>query len=390
MPKNTLHSQTIRIDIPPEVKEDIRLGKRHPRIPLKRPPIQVPGSHHQNRKTVGDADFQQLFHSVYDAAVIVDLDGRVMDANTRACEFLQHTEQEMRTMTVSDIISGATSSTVAELRESLEKNRFLLIQAHCTRKDGSLFPAEIAVNRLTVGGRSHLCFFVRDVSQRRKAEDMLRAVHNAVQNSSTGIAIADTAGKISYLNIAAAKLWGFDRTRALMGQQIQTLLPDASQGKALLETVMNGGQYTAEFILHNSGGQPVHIRMMAAGNRDEDDQPVGVVLSFHDISDRRRAEEAERQAERQRVMVESLGTACHHLGQPATIILTSLELMNRSGTDHSTSQVLLQSSMEAAESLRKMLHDLNEIAEYKTTSYMSEQGDANEPEARILVVNQKS
>ena len=53
-------------------------------------------------------------------------------------------------------------------------------------------------------------------------------------------------------------------------------------------------------------------------------------------------------------------------------------------------QELLQSSMEAAESLRKMLHDLNEIAEYKTTSYMSEQGDSNEPEARILVVNQKN
>ena len=176
-----------------------------------------------------------------------------------------------------------------------------------------------------------------------------------------------------------------------MGRQIQTLLPDPAQGNALLETVLGGGQYTAEFILHNTEGhQPIHVRVMAAGNRDEDDHPVGLVLSFLDISDRRRAEEAERQAERQRVMVESLGTACHHLGQPATIILTSLELMNRSGTDRSTSQELLQSSMEAAESLRKMLHDLNEIAEYKTTSYMSEQGDSNEPEARILVVNQKN
>jgi len=387
--KNSAHSQTMRIDIPPELKEELRLGKRLSAIPLRGPPPEIPESVKRKSMPVGDADFQQLFQSVYDGAVIAELDGRIRGANSRACEFLQQSDPELRMLSISDLISGADATTVEDLRASLEKNRFVLIQAHCIRNDGSLFPAEIAVNRLTVRGHQYLCLFIRDVSQRRKAEALLRAVHNAVQNSSTGIAIADTSGKISYLNLAAAKLWGFDRTRDLMGRLIQDLLPDPAQGKALVEIVLKGGNYTDEIVLSNPNGAPVHVRVMAAGNKDEDGQPVGLVLSFLDISDRKRADEAERRAERQRVMVESLGTACHHLGQPATILLTSLELMNRRGGDRATHQELLQSSMEAAESLRKMLHELNDITEYRTTSYMSEQGEESGSEARILMVNPK-
>ena len=51
---------------------------------------------------------------------------------------------------------------------------------------------------------------------------------------------------------------------------------------------------------------------------------------------------------------------------------------------------LLISSVEAAESLRTMLHRLNDIAEYKTTAYIEGRGADGISESRILDVKPAS
>ena len=56
------------------------------------------------------------------------------------------------------------------------------------------------------------------------------------------------------------------------------------------------------------------------------------------------------EAERQRVMLESLGAACHHLGQPATVITAYLHLMKDSETSPER-MVMIKNCLEAVEAL---------------------------------------
>ena len=157
----------------------------------------------------------------------------------------------------------------------------------------------------------------------------------------------------------------------MRGQDLRTLMPDSGAAEAVIEAVRAGRHWTGEIKARRQDGAEFYVQVSAAGNRDADDQLVGVVLSFLDISDRRRADEAELQSERQRVMMESLGAACHHLGQPSTVLLSCLELMQRvKDTDRGAMQELLDSSVTAAESLRLMLHELNDLTEYRTRPYM--------------------
>ena len=115
----------------------------------------------------------------------------------------------------------------------------------------------------------------------------------------------------------------------------------------------------------------VWVQVSAAASRDVDEELVGFVVSVMDIRDHKRAEEAERTAERQRVMVESLGAACHHLGQPATVLMMSLDAMRRiEDKDPNLTRELIDASLEAAESLRHMLHELNDMTEYRTVPYI--------------------
>ena len=317
MPIDKRLSKTMRIDIPPDVRAGWRPAQQQAEVPTGTPAVH------------GNSEFQQLFQSVYDGALITELDGRIVDANIRALEFLRYERAEVCRLNVLQVISGADAGTLKTLRESLDTDRFILIQAHCARRDASLFPAEIAVNRLQSGATRYLCFFVRDITLRRKAEEMLQTVHTAIQNAGTGIAIADSQGRLDYVNPAAAALWGFEQAETLRGQNVRGLLQEPERVETLIQAVLAGGRWTGEIKARRQDGTEFLVQVAAAANRDAEDQVAGMVLSFLDTSDRKRAEDAERQAERQRVMVESLGAACHHLGQPSTILLASLELMRK-------------------------------------------------------------
>lgn len=374
----------MRIDIPPDMREEMRnVGRRMRRrvTPAKVAPVDSTLEY----RPIGDADFQQLFLNVYDGAIMANMKGTIVDANKRAVDFLKYARNELCGLSIPDIISGADASTVETLKTSLTTTRFVLMHAHCTRKDGYLFPAEIAINRVQVRGVEYLCCFIRDITWRRHAEEMLRTINNAFQNSATGIAVSDDAGRIEYANTAVARLWRVQDAEVLKGKTLAELLPDPALAQTLIEAVTQRRHWSGETVLFPDDLMPVHIQIAAAANQDSDNNLTGIVLSFLDITDAKRAEEAEKKAERQRVMVESIGSACHHLGQPATVLLTSLELMARAKPPCSDQfNELLQSSVQAAESIREMLHNLNDISEYRTTTYIDAQPDSGYSASRIV------
>lgn len=378
-------SQTMRIDIPPDLKTSQRqLNTRRHNVTQLEPSPQAP-SRIQTQSSIGAADFQELFQSVYDGAIISTMAGKVVDANIRAINFLKYSREELLTLNLTDIVSGTDHSTLPTLQSGIKKDRFILIQAYCARKDKVLFPAEIAVNPLTVGGVEYFCYFIRDVSWRRQAEETLKTIHTAIQNAATGIVIANLNGQIDYANQAAGQLCS--ENESLVGCLVQDLFQNSSTFPAILTAIKTGANWSGEVLVTRKGAPKLHMQITAAPSRDAEDELTGMILSFLDISDRIRAQEAEKHAERQTVMMESLGAACHHLGQPATVLMASLELMVRiKETDKAMGEELLASSLEAAESLRKMLHNLNDITEYKTTAYIEGQDTTGRSEARILDV----
>lgn len=75
------------------------------------------------------------------------------------------------------------------------------------------------------------------------------------------------------------------------------------------------------------------------------------------------------QAEQQRVMSETVGAACHHLGQPATVIRVYLDLMKKvEGSPEM--QKMIQECQSAAEEVAEILHRLKGVGEYRTEPYL--------------------
>jgi len=134
-------------------------------------------------------------------------------------------------------------------------------------------------------------------------------------------------------------------------------------------------------------GEEFDVQVSAACNRNSDGEMIGIVFSFVDISDRKRAEEAQREAERHRVMLESLGAACHHLGQPATVLMANLELIRRRLAEAEPSvRQLVDASVESVQKLGEILQKLQAVNAYQTTQYVEGERPDGAYESRILKI----
>jgi two-component system sensor histidine kinase/response regulator len=79
-------------------------------------------------------------------------------------------------------------------------------------------------------------------------------------------------------------------------------------------------------------------------------------------------------AERQRVMMESVGAACHHFAQPLTTMLSNLEMLARDGAIQEPEKSrMLQQCLQAAEMMKMILNKFQQVNEYRTRPYLDDE-----------------
>ncbi len=240
---------------------------------------------------VGSADFRQLLQSVYDAAIITNLDGNVISGNERAVQFFQYDVTQFSDLHITDLISGSDELLMATICDSLKNDRFILIQAYCSRVDGTVFPAEVSVNQIQLSGTDYLSFFIRDVTLRKESEDRLLAGHAAIQNSGNGIAITDMKATLQYHNSAMAVLLGAEDGEQLNDEYITQFLSNPSDGDAISEAVVEGLTWRGELEILCLNDVMIFVQASVAPNTNADGDVVGMVWSLLDVSDQKRAQQ---------------------------------------------------------------------------------------------------
>ena len=85
----------------------------------------------------------------------------------------------------------------------------------------------------------------------------------------------------------------------------------------------------------------------------------------------RRLAIAEMQVERSKVVMESLAGFCHALGQPATVLLSSIELLRMPETDAETRKAVLDMCYDAVIEIRSLLAQMKKKREYVAEAYLA-------------------
>jgi PAS domain S-box-containing protein len=119
------------------------------------------------------APYERLLQSIYDAVLITDTTGIVEEFNQRALDFFRYSNDGLIGKSISSFICGVDEAVLGSIRKNLMDQRYTLIEGTSRRQDGTTFPSEIAVNRLDLESAGRLCFFVRDISVRKRAQEAL-------------------------------------------------------------------------------------------------------------------------------------------------------------------------------------------------------------------------
>lgn len=193
MASNDQLAKTVRIKLPAEIQET---AEPAPTPKVARLPQDA------LRAKLGAAEhklYKEFLESIYDAVLITNSQGQIVDSNARASEFLRYEISELCALTIFDIAYGLDQATLLQISSNLERDQFTLIEeAYCRRKDQSMFPAEIATHELHLGDEKHFCFFMRDITVRKQNEELLRRTRDRLAQAERLEMAGNIAGHIAH------------------------------------------------------------------------------------------------------------------------------------------------------------------------------------------------
>ncbi len=117
--------------------------------------------------------YYQMMNALYDATLILDDNGHVVDCNERTSSIFGHSREELWDVAITTLIPGINAQIFAKMKEGLHGNRRVLINARCHRKDGTTFPGEVGAGLMDLTGEN-LVLTVRNIEKRAPVRAIIR------------------------------------------------------------------------------------------------------------------------------------------------------------------------------------------------------------------------
>jgi PAS domain S-box-containing protein len=110
-----------------------------------------------------------------------DETGTIFNVNEHACKDLGYTREELCALSIFDIDPEITPEKMLELKGILDEKGTGTHYTTHRRKDGTTFPVEIIANHLDFHGKRYGISFVKDITERKRAEEALRESESRVR-----------------------------------------------------------------------------------------------------------------------------------------------------------------------------------------------------------------
>jgi len=256
-----------------------------------------------------EQDLRTIFNNVYDAILIHDINGTILDANDRALELRGATREQLLGATIPDLAApDAPIEQLPELLARVQAGETLRFEWREQRFDNHMpFDVEVSLRPVNLGNRSVFIAGVRDISDRKQAEKNLRESQQFIQTVLDTVPMPmfwkDRNSIFLGCNQQLAQVMGLGSTAEIVGRNGFEFSPAESEAASYYaddQQVMESGiaKLGIEETFTLPTGEQRWIETHKAPLRDWAGNVVGIVGMFQDITDRKRAEKALQDSER--------------------------------------------------------------------------------------------
>jgi PAS domain S-box-containing protein len=170
-----------------------------------------------------------------------------------------------------------------------------------------------------------------DITERKRAEEALREQGSLLNLTHDSIFVRDMHFVITYWNHAAEELYGWTAEKAVgkvSHQLLRTVFPVPMD--EILEELLRTGRWEGELVRTKADGTRVIVASRWSLQRDRRHQPLAILETNNDVTERKRAAEALRQAQadlahiaRVTTMGELTASLAHEVNQPIAAAVTN-------------------------------------------------------------------
>jgi diguanylate cyclase (GGDEF)-like protein/PAS domain S-box-containing protein len=187
-------------------------------------------------KTEKELRFTQFaIDHLNDAAFWIGDEGQFVYVNEAACESLGYSKKELLNMHVYDIDPGFEKEKWENYWKNTEAQYFTTFETQHQRKDGTVFPVEIASNHLEFEGKHFRCTFARNIQERKWSETLMQASEERYRtlydNNPSMFFTIDKNLKVVSVNNFGAEQLGY-KADQLIGNQVLDVFIDDDKNKA--------------------------------------------------------------------------------------------------------------------------------------------------------------
>ncbi|MGK7873989.1 MAG: EAL domain-containing protein [Xenococcaceae cyanobacterium] len=119
--------------------------------------------------------YRAVVRQISEGILLVDVATKcILEANAAYCNLLGYTSEEILGLTVYDVVALDREIVERDLERIWTEKLDLVVESLHRSKDGSLVNVEVSVSLIYYGTKEVLCFAVRDITERKRAEEMLQ------------------------------------------------------------------------------------------------------------------------------------------------------------------------------------------------------------------------
>ncbi|NYT18881.1 MAG: PAS domain S-box protein [Methanosarcinales archaeon] len=154
---------------------------------------------------------------------------------------------------------------------------------------GEQIPILKTVRKVQKDGHLYLIESFVDISNLKKAEGELLVKEKAIDSSINAIVLADLEGRLTYVNSAFLKLWGYNDENEVLGQNGSKFWDYELDPMDVMNNLISEGSWSGESIGRKTDGSEFTAYLSSHVIKDEVGDPVCLMASFVDMTDIKKA-----------------------------------------------------------------------------------------------------
>jgi PAS domain S-box-containing protein len=331
---------------------------------------------------VSEIRYRRLFESARDGILILDAASRqITDVNPFMEEFLGYSRDEFLGKELWEIGLFKDKEESQTAYRALQETGYIRYEdLPLQTKAGKLWNVEFISNVYRENGHQVIQCNIRDITERKRAEEAKFLMAAIVESSEDSIISVDFERTITTWNKGAERLYGYPADQALGKPLTMLTLPrDLEEVLTNIDKIRRGEAVEPfETVRVQKDGQHLYLAVVLSPVKDAAGRIIGVSTVARDITERKGAE-AERErlldsaqaarAEAERanhLKDEFLATLSHELRTPLTSIVGWAEMLGNSRLDPVTSSRAVEVIRRNARMQVQMIDDLLDVSRIVT------------------------